>query len=80
MRHLRILECQFLVLQAHFSWQVQHLVMSKVSLVVPGATFGDVGVSLFVASTACADVAVVLFVAGEIYLVKFGYIAGALML
>ena len=47
------------MLQCHFLWQAQHLVMLQ--LFVAGAAFGDVAVSLFVAGAAFGDVGVSTF-------------------
>jgi len=51
------------MLEFHFSWQAQHVVMLQWA----GAAFSDVGVSLFVADAAFGDVAVSLFVAGAAF-------------
>ena len=50
-----------MILGCHFSGQAQHLV------ILAGAVFGDLGVSLFVAGAAFGDVGVSLFVAGAVF-------------
>ena len=43
--------------ESHFAWQAQYLVMSEChSLLVAGAAFGNVGVSLFVAGAVFGEI------------------------